>query len=126
MFVYTQLKKLCNYIHIHGTRAVLAHFVVRLEPRRSLRYGRESVFRAHVGPTHSSGTSYGHTRGRPAADPSPENSSKRLFPKTRYTMRAGPYQLDPRKGTITTWIRRDRIPNEKTPRHEATNKSSVP
>ncbi|GBP52325.1 hypothetical protein EVAR_38471_1 [Eumeta japonica] len=88
--------------------------------------GVEAHERTNERPTHSSGTSYGRTRGRPAADPSPENSSKRLFPKTRYTMRVGPYQLDPRKGTITTWIRRDRIPNEKTPGHEATNKSSVP
>ncbi|GBP64700.1 hypothetical protein EVAR_59866_1 [Eumeta japonica] len=51
-------------------------------------------------PLNSSGTSHRRTRGRRAADPFPENSSKRLLPKTRTRLnaRAGPYNLDPRKG----------------------------
>ncbi|GBP26888.1 hypothetical protein EVAR_16470_1 [Eumeta japonica] len=72
------------------------------------------------------GTSHRRTRGHRAADPSLEHFSKHLLPKTRHTARAGPHKLDPRKGTIATWIRLRRIPNEKTPVHEATNKSSVP
>ncbi|GBP23762.1 hypothetical protein EVAR_13719_1 [Eumeta japonica] len=55
--------------------------------------------------------------GRPRAS---EKSSKCLLLKRNQTLRAGPHELNPRKRTITTWIRQGRIPDEKTPGHEAT------
>ncbi|GBP16323.1 hypothetical protein EVAR_93684_1 [Eumeta japonica] len=36
------------------------------------------------------------------------------------------HEMNSRMGIITIWIRRGRIPDEKTSGHEATNKSSVP
>ncbi|GBP52328.1 hypothetical protein EVAR_38474_1 [Eumeta japonica] len=61
--------------------------LVCLEPRRSLRYGRESVFRAHVGPTHdvelTPGSGPRRTPRRGAAGPDASSPRSSRLPRVR-------------------------------------------
>ncbi|GBP71009.1 hypothetical protein EVAR_57777_1 [Eumeta japonica] len=71
----------------------------------------------------SSGISHRCTEVAERTTP-PQRTPQDGFPlKSKYTARDGPHELEPRKGATTIRIRRGRIPDEKTPGHEATKRS---
>ncbi|GBP72329.1 hypothetical protein EVAR_90425_1 [Eumeta japonica] len=97
-----------GYIHFRLTYAAPARYALCSASQRKRIQAQQNIALRMIvairAPTNSSGTLHRSTRGRRTADPYLENSSKRLFPKRHH------YHSN----------RRSRIPDEKTPGHEAT------